>query len=494
MAVFPSFPEVIGSKSACGIKKETTFRTPVTATEFTPFDACAIDEDPATFSPSTMIGVISTDVYPMQGEVKVAGGIKSPLYATNAIPMLIGSIGKDATAFNGVTGTAAISTIGSPGNTTSVTSFAATGVTSISLASATGSASNQCWLISGSTDPAGGWEVVGGTLASTTITVTSPAGGTTKVHTGTISVKTCGALSNGSVSAAGASITLATGLGALFASTNVVQVDVNGTTTTSELRKVTVAGDVLTISDSAPYAGWSFAHATAVQVVNVTGGLFYHAIPSGDLDSFTVEKNVGGVESLIHPGVRFAKGSLACPSGNAAANLSIDAMGAAQPTVQSNPTSASTTTENPFQFSEGTFKIFGAEHPECYNAKIDWDNVMKETYGYNHTHYANFLTKTDFHVSGSFDAIFHNFDDAADGFWSKMDAQTSGVLDFTLTHADGSLILVHLPLIKLTKVPVDPTVGNVVTQPITFKGFYGLATSTPNMVLTVANTSKYLPY
>lgn len=494
---YPSIVEVLSSLSACGVAKETTFRTPVLPTAFTPFDSSTLMEDPGTFSPPTMQGVISTDVYPMQGEAKVAGNIAAPLYAINGVPMLLGSIGQDQSAGNGVFGVPrAIAT--APGSAGTSTSFAATGVTSITLTGITGTfATGQTLLISGSSDTADaqgrpGWETVRCSNFSTpTVTCTA----TTKVHTGTITVSSVGWSEVGSVAVGGGSVTVTSGGGSSYAVNDIIQIDVNsGTTTTSELHKIaSISTDTLNFTD---YTA-QYAHSANAQVIRLTtAGLFYHAVSPGTLNSYTIERNIGGVQSLQFAGCKFAKGAIDAPMGNAACKITVDAMGAAAP-VAIAPTAASTDTTPPYQFTEGAFSVFGATHSETSNFKINWDNALKESWTYSGSHFASFLTKTDFHVNGTFDAIFSNssgLTDSTYGFFTKMLNQTQGALSFTLTHAsDGSFINVYCPLVVLDKYGVTTTVGNVVIQPITFKAFYSVSAATGPLTIVVAN-NMYLPY
>jgi hypothetical protein len=53
---------------------------------------------------------------------------------------------------------------------------------------------------------------------------------------------------------------------------------------------------------------------------------------------------------------------------------------------------------------------------------------------------------------------------------------------------------VTCPNIRLKKAPQTYTVGNVVTQPITFMGFYGLATGIANMQIQITSSQRYLPW
>lgn len=133
---FPNIIERYGSLSATGFAKEATFGTPAAATTFLPMTGNTMDEDPGWFSPHVMQGQRDLQVYNLQGEAHYAGSIDGPLFPSNAMALLVASIGQDAAPGQGVVGTAGT------GSTTLAGSVSA-GASTITVASATGFASNQ---------------------------------------------------------------------------------------------------------------------------------------------------------------------------------------------------------------------------------------------------------------------------------------------------------------------------------------------------------------
>lgn len=89
------FAEKYGALSATGVAKETTFGTPVAATNFVPAATNTMAQDPSLFYPELMQGIIDKQVYPLYGEEKDIGAVSGPLFPTNGIPFLLAAIGTD---------------------------------------------------------------------------------------------------------------------------------------------------------------------------------------------------------------------------------------------------------------------------------------------------------------------------------------------------------------------------------------------------------------
>ncbi len=284
----------LGILTTIGLVKEASFGAGGTSLYYLPVTAFGIEKDPKIIQPKTIRGTRTTITTSVPGFQRNTGNIGWTLYPDAGNLLLISAFGQDASAGNGVTGTATVASAGTPGVAGSSTSFAATGVTSITATGITGTfAANQALLVSGSTDTAGPEVVQITTFTTPTITCTA----TTKIHTGTISITTVGAASSGVVAAGGSTITLATGLGALFTTGDIVQMGVNsGTTATSEIHKISVATDTLTITDVAPNATLLFAHASGVSVFHVAAP-YTHTIPeSNTLNSLAIEENMNGLD------------------------------------------------------------------------------------------------------------------------------------------------------------------------------------------------------
>lgn len=104
-ATFPTNAEKDGALSGTGLAKESNFGVAVAANTFLPMTGNTMEKDPGYFSPTVMQGVRDKQIYNMQGEAKYAGAIDGPLFPSNAMELLVASIGADALPGAGVTGT-----------------------------------------------------------------------------------------------------------------------------------------------------------------------------------------------------------------------------------------------------------------------------------------------------------------------------------------------------------------------------------------------------
>lgn len=133
---YPTITEATGALSFLGLAKEATFGTPLAATTYLPDTSSTINTDPGWFSPHLMMGFRDKQVYNLVGEQHNVGAVEGPLFPSNAMQLLVASIGADASAGNGVTGTTGT-------GTTTLASGSAANATTISVASSTGFATNQ---------------------------------------------------------------------------------------------------------------------------------------------------------------------------------------------------------------------------------------------------------------------------------------------------------------------------------------------------------------
>lgn len=138
MGSYPSITEAAGAPSFTGLAKEApnAYGVPVAATTYLPETGNTINSDPGWFSPHVMMGVRDKQIYNLQGEQHNVGALDGPLFPSNAMALLVASIGADGTASNGVTGTTG-------SGTTTLSSGSAANATTISVASSTGFATSQ---------------------------------------------------------------------------------------------------------------------------------------------------------------------------------------------------------------------------------------------------------------------------------------------------------------------------------------------------------------
>jgi len=110
MGTFPAITEADGALSVTGMAKEVGgYGVPAVATNFLPNTGNTMEVDPGWFSPTLMMGIRDKQVYNLQGEESHAGALDGPIFPSNAMPLLVASIGADGLPGAGVTGAAATS-------------------------------------------------------------------------------------------------------------------------------------------------------------------------------------------------------------------------------------------------------------------------------------------------------------------------------------------------------------------------------------------------
>lgn len=454
--VYPQITERPGSLSYTGFAKEATFGTPLAATSFLPMSGNTMEEDPGWFSPHLMQNLRDYQVYNLQGEAKFSGAVTGPLFPDNAIQVLAASIGADAIAGWGVA---------SPANTptsTTITAPSVAGATSLTVTLATGFVVGQQIAI----DTTYNQEFrkisnVAGSVITVADALLYPHASGVAVTTGTTTTLNGATTANATT----ATVTSASGL----AVGNIIQIDVNSVagTTTSEIRKITViATNTLTLDSALTYA-----HATAAQVTLVpTAGPFTHTISEqNSLPSLTVEKAIGGYQSLQFAGCKVGKFDVKLPTGNNAAEVNLDLSGQSVLVLDS-PTPLSITNDIPFVFAEGYLSMYGTLRTETSNVAIAIDNGLKETYTYSGLHGPSFITPVTLHTSGSLDVVWSSLDNATYGDFNKMNAQTLGSLQFSMIHpASAGTVTFYQPQIVLSKYTNDLKMEDIVMSSLTYE-------------------------
>ena len=404
---FPTIIEKSGALSATGLAKEATFGTPVAASTFLPMSSNTLEEEPGWFSPNLMQGYRDKQIYNLYGEAKFAGAITGPIFPSNAMALMVASIGADAPAGYGVTGTAG----------------------------------------SGST-----------TLS-------------------------------GTVSAGASSITVASASG--FSTGQVVQIDVNNTTgpTTSECRKVTVSGTTFTLDQPLVYG-----HTSGATIAGVVAPYTHTINQANTLPSLTVEKNIGGFQSLQFAGCRVNKFDLKAPVGNSPVEMTADLMGQSV-AVLNNPTAISVTNEMPFVFAEAALTIFGTSRAEASNVAISVENGVKETYTYSGNHGPSYLTPVNLHATGTIDLVWSSLNDATYGDFNRMVNGTLGALTFSLTHpSTNGTITINMPQIALSKFANDLKADDIVLSQLTYEASRPLSGASQYTISATVVNNVYIAY
>lgn len=105
-------------------------------------ESVSLSTDPGLFFPHLMMGQRDLQIFPLYGQQKNSGSFGGPLFPSNGILSLISAIGFDGGGTNFSAGGATGVTGTSPGNATTLSAQANAGATSVTVASATGYATN----------------------------------------------------------------------------------------------------------------------------------------------------------------------------------------------------------------------------------------------------------------------------------------------------------------------------------------------------------------
>lgn len=219
--------------------------------------------------------------------------------------------------------------------------------------------------------------------------------------------------------------------------------------------------------------------AAAIGNDTITGSTapYTHTIAQAQsLHSLTIEKNIGGFQSLQFAGCKVGKFTVKAAAGNEAASISADISGQ-NAAILTSPTAVSITNEAPFVFAEATVDFGGLARAEVSSIQLDIDNGLKETYTFNGDSGPAFITPVSLHVSGTVDLVFSSLDDTTYGDYSRMVAALQGSLGLTLTQPGGMAVELTVPATVLSKYSNDLKVEDVVMSTLTFEALYSQTSS-----------------
>lgn len=476
---FPTFQEKSGALSATGLAVESVFGTAVAANSFQPMMSNTMEEDPGWFSPAVMQNLRDKQVYNLYGEAKYTGTVNGPLFPSEAMEFLVCSIGKDGAVGFGVAAPNATPT------STTLSAGSSAGATSITVTSGTGFAIGQQVVVD-----TGGYQEFRliSAVSGTSITL---ADALTYAHMSGATVTTGTTTTLSASSTAGATTVTVTSATGISVGT-IIQIDVNSISgsTTSEIRKVTnVASTTLTLDVALVYA-----HASAAQVNIVVAPFSHQIIEQNTLPSLTVEKNIGGYQSLQFAGCRVGKFNVKAPVGNTPVEVSADLSGRSVTTLAT-PTGVTLVNEEPFVFAEANLTMFGNLRTEVSTVNLAIDNGLKETYTYSNQHGPSFITPCTLMVNGTIDLVWDSLTDSTYGDFNRMANGTLGALQFVLQHpASAGTITFNLPQIVLAKYANDLKMEDVVMSSLSYEASRPLAGSTLFTIAALVVNNTYVAY
>ena len=550
---FPNITERSGAQSATGFTRETTFGTPLAATSYLPMMSNTLELDPGWFSPHVMQANRALQVYNLYGEQKFTGAIEGPLFPTNGIAFLLGSIGNDAAVGYGVTGT--------PNMTASVsttsTAAANLGTSVIAVTSAAGfnvgqtinvdtgllAETRRISSISGlnitvdstfSQNHASGITVVTFGLTSTTTNGSVTAGATTVVltsatgfavgqsvtvdtgllvetrritavstntltvdqsfnyaHSSGVPATTATTTTMSSPSVANATTVVVTSATGISVGT-IIQIDVNSSVlgNTSEVRKVTaISTNTLTLDVALTYA-----HASGSVVTIVVTPFAHTVLDANSIPSFTIEKNVGNFQSLQFAGSRIGKMDIKAPVGNNPVSMTADVTGRSV-AILGTPSSVSVLNEQPYVFAEANLVYNGTQRTDVRNVNISIDNGLKPIYTYSGNRGPSFITPVTLHVSGSFEAVWSSFNDPTYGDFNQMQLGNLASLTASFVHAStNNTVTITVNQIALNKFANDIKMEDVILSSLNFEASKPVTGNVQNTITAVVQDTQYLPF
>jgi hypothetical protein len=477
---FPTFAEKSGALSATGLAVEAVFGTAAAATSFQPSMGNTMEEDPGWFSPALMQNLRDKQVYNLYGEAKYTGTLSGPLFPSEAMELLVCSIGKDAAVGYGVAAPASVPT------STTLNGATLAGATTMTVTSATGFAIGQQVVVD-----TGGYQEFRliSNVAGTTITL---ADALSWPHATLAAVTTGTTTTLSALSAANATTVTVTSASGIVAGTTIIQIDVNSVSgvTTSEIRKVTTVVSTTLTLDSA----LTYGHASGAQVTIVVAPFSHQIIEQNTLPSLTVEKNIGGYQSLQFAGCRVGKFNLKAPTGNTPVEVAVDLSGRSVATLTT-PTGVTLVNEEPFVFAEANLTMFSTLRTEVSVVNLAIDNGLKETYTYSNQHGPSFITPCTLMVNGTIDLVWDSLTDATYGDFNRMANGTVGALQFSVVHpSSAGTIYFNLPQIVLSKFANDLKMEDVVMSTLTYEASRPLAGSTLFTIAALVVNNTYTAY
>lgn len=229
----------------------------------------------------------------------------------------------------------------------------------------------------------------------------------------------------------------------------------------------------------------------------VTGtGPYVHTISQANtLASLTVEKNIGGYQSLQFAGCKVGKLTVKAAAGNEAVSVSAD-LSAQSVTALTTPTAVSITNELPFVFSEASVTLDSHARAEVSSIQLEIDNGLKETWTFSGNHGPSFITPVTVKASGTIDVVWSSLTDSTYGDFTTMVNGTLGALALSFTHPGGGgySVAFTLPQVALTKVAPDVKLEDVVMSTLAFEASRPLTGGSQYTVQAVITNGVTTPY
>ena len=370
------------------------------------------------------MGIRDVNVFALYGERKNTGDISAPFFPTNGTELFVASVGYDGGQSSPSLSGYGVVPVGTATATTTPTTSITAGATSVTLTSATGFVQGGFIQVdvNNTTTPTTSEVRKIATLAGSVVTFDQPLN---FAHASSASLKFFPAVTGTTISVSGSTSVSSTTL-ATTSTTGVVNgMSVVGNGIPAGTTVVSfVANTSITLSNAATLTNNSTSLFTLSNVANQ----FVHTIlPGNALPSMTIEKNIGGTQSLQFTGSRVGKFSLKLAAGEEAASMGVSVVSKAVNILDTPSSPISVTNESPFVFAEATLGLFGdSVVAQVTNVSFDIENGLKPTYTFNGSHDLQFLTPVTRKITGQIEVVFDSLDDPDWGYYAKMQEQVQG--------------------------------------------------------------------
>jgi hypothetical protein len=211
--------------------------------------------------------------------------------------------------------------------------------------------------------------------------------------------------------------------------------------------------------------------AIGTDAVTGTVAPYTHTLSQANtLASLTVEKNLGGFQSLQFSGCRVGKLKVKAPVGNEPVTISADMSGQSV-AILTSPTAISVTNELPWVFSEASLTLATHARADVTSVELEIDNGLKETWTYSAHTGPSFITPVSLHVSGTITVVWSSLNDSTYGDFATLVAQSLGALSLSFTHPGmgGYSITFTCPQVALAKYGNDQKFEDVIMSTLTFE-------------------------
>ncbi len=210
--------------------------------------------------------------------------------------------------------------------------------------------------------------------------------------------------------------------------------------------------------------------AIGTDVISGAGPYVHTISQASTLASLTVEKNLGGYQSLQFAGCRVGKLTVKAPVSNKPVMMSADMSGQSV-AILTSPTAITIANELPWVFSESSLTLDSHARADVTSVELEIDNGLKETYTYSGNHGPSFITPVSLHVSGKIDVVWSSLNDSTYGDFTTYENLTAGALALAFTHPGGGgySVAFTCPQVALTKYANDVKFENIIMSSYSFE-------------------------